>query len=66
MISIYLIGKLPRSDGYSFILSIVDVATKFVMLYALKQATTKKILKEYFKLSGMPNKILSDNGSQFI
>lgn len=52
MISIDLIGKLPRCESFSYILSIVDGASKVVMLYAIRRATTKEIMKkleEHFK-----------------
>lgn len=68
MLSIDLIGRLPRSQGYFYILSIVDLATKFIMLYALRNSVTSEIvsrLEDYFKHYGTPQRILSDNGPQF-
>lgn len=45
MLSIDLIGKLPRSENFAYMLSIVDIATKFIVPYLLRQATTTEIVK---------------------
>lgn len=49
-------------------MSLVDVATKFVMLYPLDRANTEEIIKKlenFPKHYGYPLKLLNDNGSQF-
>jgi transposase InsO family protein len=65
-----IFGPLPIGRaGVRYILIIVDVFTKYVKLYALKKATTKACLS---KVTGhfvpeviRPEKILSDNGSNY-
>lgn len=66
--SVDIIGHFPRSNGFEYILSIVGVAYKLLMIYALWKATTTKILKErqeYNRYNGYPHTILIDNGFHF-
>lgn len=70
LVCLDLIGPLPRGrGGVVFLLVIVDAFTKFVELYALRNATTKAILAklfdDYIANIQKPKSILSDNGSQF-
>ncbi|KAF2888961.1 hypothetical protein ILUMI_17213 [Ignelater luminosus] len=65
-----LMGPLPVSrGGATQLLVTVDAFSKFVKLYPLRRATTKAILNklqnDYFPNYGTPQKILSDNGTQF-
>ncbi|KAF2890253.1 hypothetical protein ILUMI_15920, partial [Ignelater luminosus] len=65
-----LMGPLPVSrGGATQLLVTVDAFRKFVKLYPLRRATTKAILNklrnDYFPNYGTPQKILSDNGTQF-
>lgn len=70
LISIDFCGPLPTSrGGTKHILAVLDVFTKFVVLYAIKKADTRttlnKIFNHYIPLYGKPNKIQSDHGTQF-
>lgn len=70
-IYIDFIGPYPRSSsGKTFIFIILDQLTKFVVLKALPKATAGNIIKvlreEIFNVFGVPEKIKSDNGSQFV
>lgn len=70
IISLDLYGPLPQSTGgVTFLCVIVDLFTKYVTLYPLKKATTRAILNrlilDYFKKMGKPERILTDHGSQF-
>ncbi|KAF2887949.1 hypothetical protein ILUMI_18224 [Ignelater luminosus] len=63
-------GPLSVSrGGATQLLVTVDAFSKFVKLYPLRRATTKAILNklqnDYFPNYGTPQKILSDNGTQF-
>ena len=64
-----LVGPLPRSTkGTSYVLVVVDLATKWTELFPLRQATSATIIKclrSLFSRLGAPGKILSDNGTQF-
>jgi RNase H-like domain found in reverse transcriptase/Reverse transcriptase (RNA-dependent DNA polymerase)/Integrase zinc binding domain/Integrase core domain len=71
VISIDLIGPLTRSkSGNTVILSIVDVFTKFALIFPLKKAEAKpiiKILENFVFLTfNVPRVLISDNGKQFI
>lgn len=65
-----IVGPLPRSSGgYSYILSICDCFSKFVLLFPLRKATaltiTKLIEEHVILVFGAPNKIITDNGTVF-
>jgi hypothetical protein len=65
-----LYGQLPTGrGGVKYIFVVVDVFSKFISLYALRSATTRsclnKITGDYITSVIKPNKILSDNGTQF-
>lgn len=69
-LSIDLMGPLPRtSSGYSYILSVLDVFSKFLLLFPLRQATASKISdileNQVILLFGAPQKVVMDNGVQF-
>lgn len=71
ILQIDFIGPLPRSkSGYLYILVVVDTFTKFVHVSPLRVATTKttcRVLEDHvFLVFGVPEIIISDNGSQFI
>lgn len=69
LVGIDLYGQLPIAKGFQFVLVIVDLFSKYVKLYPLKRATSKKIatkfISDYFINVGRPKAILSDNASQF-
>lgn len=70
LVSIDMIGRLPKSAKYEYIiLSVVDVDSKFVIIYPLRKATTGEILNkfaDYGKHYGFPERILSDNATNYI
>lgn len=71
IVQIDFIGPLPRSKhGFCYILVVVDTFSKFVRLCPLRKATSKctiSFLEEgVFLLFGVPEVIISDNGSQFV
>lgn len=64
-----LVGPLPRSTtGYSYIFTVSDAFSKFVLLFPLRSATAlaiTRLLEDYVILIfGTPRKIIVDNGSQ--
>lgn len=70
-VSIDFVGPLPRSkSGFSFILLVSDMFSKFVHLQPLRSATSQstiKCLEEHIFLQfGTPRFLISDNGSQFV
>lgn len=71
MISIDLVGPLPRSkNGNTFLLVVLDIYSKFVHLHPIRKATSNAVVKfieeNVFMIFGVPNVAIQDNGSQFI
>lgn len=67
LISVNIIGRLPRSQTWEYILSLVDTYLKFVMIYPLRKANTSEIIRRIDELSkryGPPEK--NTNGKRFL
>ncbi|GBN61176.1 Transposon Tf2-8 polyprotein [Araneus ventricosus] len=70
-LAIDLFGLLPESkDGKKWIFIVEDYTTKWVELFALPSATAKEfattLLEEVLLRYGIPRRIISDNGTQFV
>ena len=69
-IAIDIVGELPRStSGYKYILTIVDYATRYPEAVPLRTTNSKAIadaLIQYFSKVGIPDEIVSDQGSNFM
>ena len=65
-----IMGPFPRSkDGYTYILVVQDLFTKWVECSALRAANGKKIcevLEDVISRWGTPRFLLTDNGTEFI
>ncbi|XP_063361755.1 uncharacterized protein LOC134650752 [Cydia amplana] len=66
-----LFGPLPPGDqGERWIFLVEDTATRWTELYALKDATAEAcaviLVEEYFMRFGLPRRVISDNGVQFV
>lgn len=66
-----LFGPLPEGPFQErWVFLVEDTATHWVELFALKEATAetcaKILIEEVFLRYGLPRRIISDNGSQFI
>ena len=71
VIAIDLVGPLPKSsEGYQWIFVVEDLCSRWVELFALKEATAQNcaltLLNEVLLRYGLPRRIHSDNGCQFI
>ncbi|KAG6449370.1 hypothetical protein O3G_MSEX006038 [Manduca sexta] len=71
VLAVDLFGPLPSGHlGERWILLVEDVATRWVELFALKDATAENcsqvLIEEYFLRYGLPRRVISDNGPQFI
>ncbi|GFY16470.1 hypothetical protein TNCV_734991 [Trichonephila clavipes] len=70
-LAIDLFGPLPESkDGKRWILIIEDCTTKWIELFALPNATAKEcaitLIEEVLLRYGIPHRLISDNGTQFV
>lgn len=64
-----LIGPLPPSEGYRYILTIVDAYSRFTWAYALIDKTADSVaagLKKFVNTFSNPRVIISDNGTEFV
>lgn len=71
VISFDLFGPLPTSiDGKTWIFIVEDLATRWVELFVLENATAETcattLLNEVFLRFGLPRRMISDNGTQFV
>ena len=69
-VSVDHFGPLPISKGYSYILAITDIFSKYLILVPQKSTdaheTSIAILQNYVKFFGVPVRIHSDNGKCFV
>ena len=69
-LNIDTIGPLPPDeDGNKFVIVIIDIFSRYVTLHAGKNASGNEAanaLQNHFCTFGIPDSILTDNGSQFI
>jgi len=69
LLSIDLVGKLPTSGGFQYILSAQDVFTKYLFLIPLRDKTAEHVtdaLMKIFLSQGYYPLVKSDLGSEFI
>ena len=65
-----LYGPVPKTRwGNKFVLVIIDVFSKFVQVYPINKPTSKNclahLMNRFIPKCGVPEKVLSDHGSQF-
>lgn len=70
-ISVDIIGPLPDSNGKNAILNVVDRFSKMIHVFPVHETITSlgvaKIFRDHvFKLHGLPLKVISDRGPQFV
>jgi transposase InsO family protein len=59
---------MPEVDGFRYILHCIDYFSRFHWLAPLKRKTTEEThdaLRPFFGLVGLPDILLSDNGTEF-
>ena len=70
-IIIDITGPLPPSKfGHRFILSMVDVYSRYIMAIPLRETSSetlvRAILEKWIAIFGYPDSIISDNGANFV
>lgn len=69
LVAIDILGPMIRSRyGFTCVLVIIDIFSKFIKLYGLRRVTSTACLKQignYIREYGVPRRLLSDNGPQF-
>ena len=69
-LSLDTIGPLPEStEGYRFILVVIDCFTRIIELYPCKTPEAEEAahhLVDFLSRYGLPDQILSDRGTQFV
>lgn len=65
------VGPFPRSKGgFTYLLVVVDAFSKFVHIHPMRVATARGMMRflenNIFMVFGVPERIVSDNGSQFV
>lgn len=71
IIAVDLFGPLPRTiEGYQWILIVEDICSRWVEIFALKEGSAENcaltLLNEVILRYGVPRRIHTDNGTQFI
>ena len=65
-----IVGPLPESEGYKYILSVIDRTTRHLSAFPLKEPSAKScsqaFLLHYVSLYGIPSACTSDQGSNFV
>lgn len=69
-VQVDVVGPLPKTRrGHEYILTLIDVATRFVHGVPLRAVSAKsvvKILTEFFSMFGIPFKVQTDGASYFM
>ena len=63
------IGPLPDSGGNRYILTVIDIFSKYAFAFPVKDMSAVTLIekcKEVFSLVGFPNCVLTDRGTQFL
>ncbi|KAG6439755.1 hypothetical protein O3G_MSEX001051, partial [Manduca sexta] len=71
VVAVDLFGPLPATpNGKKWILIVEDTCSRWIELFALEKATStecaKVLVEEVFLRYGVPRRVISDNGVQFI
>ena len=62
------VGPLPTSNGFHYLLVIVDCFSRFPEIYPVRDLTAKTLIskfRDFFSRYGFPDAIITDRGSQF-
>lgn len=62
------LGPLPESNGYKFVLLIIDAFTKFSLLYSVRKQDVSELKRTFtnaISLFGVPKLLVADRGRMF-
>ena len=69
-IHVDIVGPLPESEGYKFLLTIIDRTTRLLFALPVKdtsaQTCSQQFLLHYVSLFGIPSACTSDQGANFV
>ena len=69
VVHIDLVGPLPSSQGFKYLLTIIDRETNWVEAIAMRSITTEHVIKSlcnhWIVRFGVPSILISDQGTQF-
>ena len=54
------------NNGYKYLLTIIDIYSRYVFVFALKDKTSKSVLNCFKKLKPYPNNLWVDRGGEFL
>ena len=54
------------NNGYKYLLTIIDIYSRYVFVFALKDKTSKSVLSCFKKLKSYPNNLWVDKGGEFL
>lgn len=63
-----VLGPLPESNGFKFVLLIVDAFTKYTLLYPIKRQDVEELLRVFtnaVSLFGAPKMVVTDRGRMY-
>ena len=68
-INLDIVGPLPESNGFCYLLTVIGRYTRYVTAVPMKDATTESVvyafLRGYVSHFGVPGSVTTDRGSQF-
>lgn len=69
IIALDYIGPLPISQGYKYILTAIDLFSRYAFAFPVRDLSSDTLIltcKELFCITGFPDSILTDRGTQFL
>ena len=69
VVHVDVVGPLPDSEGYKYILTCLDRTSRWLECYKMKAATSMECCKGFMEWTsrfGLPSLVVSDNGNTFV
>ena len=68
VLTLDFVGPLPSSQGFKYMLVAIDHYSRYPFTFPVRDMTTESVihcLKQIFSVTGFPDAILTDRGTQF-